>query len=203
MSNRKNEQIEKISKFGRKAADETARTARGLGRETAKAGDQAARAGANIVYWGAETARDGLHATLNTAVRNLQRVTDQFGQMLGFAAPEAEDLARRSSQNIEAVSQAGAVLANGVQKISQECLNLAQDRFAKNLDALNRLAGCRSVQDFVAVQTDVVRERLGQTIESSRHIAEASMRVADEAAGVIELQVDRHADELDRARRAA
>jgi hypothetical protein len=51
---------------------------------------------------------------------------------------------------------------------------------AKNLAALNRLAGCRSVQDLVAVQSEIMRDGLGQSVNSSRRIAEMSIRVANE-----------------------
>ena len=41
---------------------------------------------------------------------------------------------------------------------------------------------CRSVSDFMAVQSGLIRDNLGQAIESTRRITEASARVANEAA---------------------
>jgi phasin family protein len=168
----------------RKAA-EAARTVRD---EAAKVGEQSARAGADIARRGAETARDTVQSGVNMATQAFQRINDQFTQALGFNGPQAEELARRSSQNLQAVSQASSVLIKGAQEVSHEVLGLVQARVQNNIDGLSRLAGCRSVQAFVAVQSDLMRDGLQQAIDTNKRIAEVSVRVADEAARSIQTQ---------------
>lgn len=145
-----------------------------------------------------EQMNEAARSSLNAAADTYKRAADQFTQALGFAGPQAEELARRSSQNIEAVSQASTVLTKGAQEISREWMGLIQDRLAKNLDAMNRLASCRSLQDLVVVQSDIVRDRLGHTVEGSRRLAETSLRVADEAARVIQSQASQNAAAVDK-----
>src|SRR3712207_4060035 len=101
------------NKAEQKAADEAARTARTVTDEAARVGEQTARAGADIANRGTEAARNAVEAGLNTATQTFQRVTDQFTKVLGFSGPQAEELARRSSENLQAVSQASTVLARG------------------------------------------------------------------------------------------
>ena len=55
-----------------------------------------------------------------------------------------------------------------------------QESLQKNLDGFNALARCRSVPDFMAVQSDLIRTNLEQTIQGTRRIAEVSARMADE-----------------------
>src|SRR5215207_8483820 len=169
-----------------KAADEAARTARTVTDEAARVGEQTVRAGADVFRRSTETARDNLQSGLNTATETVRRMTDQFTQVLGFNGPQAEELARRSSQNLQAVSQASSVLMKGAQEVSHEVLGLVQDRMNKNIDGLSRLVGCRSVQDFVAVQSDLVRDGLQQVIDTNKRVAEVSVRIADEAARSIQ-----------------
>ena len=166
----------------RKAA-EAARTARD---EAAKVGEQSARTGADLARRGAETTRDSLQSGVTVATESFQRINDQLTKAWGFSGPQAEELARRSSQNLQAISQASTVLAKGAQEVSHEWFGLVQDRVQKNMDGLNRLAGCRSVQDFVAVQSDLMRDGLQQVIDTNKRVAEVSVRVADEAARSIQ-----------------
>ena len=193
-----NDQINKAADAGRNATEEAGRIARTVTDEAARAGEQTARAGADMANRGTETARNMVESGLNTATQTFQRVSDQFTKVLGFSGPQAEELARRSSENVQAVTQASTVLARGAQEVSQEVFGLVQDRLTKNVEAVNRIAGVRSVQDFVAVQSDLARDGLQQVIDTNKRIAEVSLRTANEAARAIQAQVDQNAKQVRR-----
>jgi phasin family protein len=161
-------------------------------KEAAKVGERTARTGADGARQSTETAHEALRVGLNTAAQNFQRLTDQVTQVLGFAGPQAEELARRSSENLQAVTQASTILVKGAQDVSREWFGLAQERLTRTIDDLNRLARSRSVHDFVAVQSDLVRDSLQQAIETNRRVAELSARVAEDAARRIQAQDNRY-----------
>lgn len=119
--------------------------------------------------------------------------------MVGLTGPRAEELARRSSETFEAVAQASAVLARGAQEVSQELLGLAQERSRTAVEGLNRLAACRSVQALVAAQSDLLRDNVALAIHTNQRIAALSVRVADEAAQVLQTQAGETGDRVRRA----
>ena len=180
--------INKAAEAGRETADHMARAGQAATERASAAADQTARASAEVFQKGTETARNSLQSGLETAKQGFQRMNDQFTQVLGFSGPQAEELTRRSSENIQALTEAGTVLAKGAQDLSREWIGFAQDRQAKNIEGFKRLVGCRSVQDLIAVQSDLVRDSFQELIATNKRVAELSVRVANDAATRVQAQ---------------
>jgi hypothetical protein len=137
-------------------------------------------AGENVRVLG-ETTQDALRSGMTSSSESARRFTDQVTQAFGFSGERREELTHQTSQNLEMISEAGALLTRGFQDVSRAWFNLMQERLQKNLDGFNALARCRSVPDFLAVQSGLIRDNLEQTIESTRRIAKVSGEVASEA----------------------
>ena len=118
---------------------------------------------------------------MTSASESARRFGDQVTKAYGFSGENREELTQQVSQNLEAISEAGALLTRGFQDVSRTWFDLMQESLQKNLDGFNALARCRSVPDFLAVQSDLIRKNLEQTIQGTRRIAEVSTRMADEA----------------------
>src|SRR6195952_537462 len=147
----------------------------------------------------ADAARDGMnkivdlreHATENTkqlvqksvetASHHAREATERFSRTLGFSGEGSERLALQSKQNMEAVTRCGTVLTQAFQDASRNWFELAQRQWQRNLDGMNKLARSQSLQEFSAVQSDLVREGLQNIVQDSRAIAETSLRAVDEA----------------------
>ena len=100
-----------------------------------------------------ETAQDALRSGITSASESARRFTDQVTKAYGFSG--REELTQQVSQNLEAISEAGALLTRGFQDVSRTWFGLMQESLQKNLDGFNALARCRSVPDFMAVQSDL------------------------------------------------
>src|SRR4051794_19576163 len=94
---------------------------------------------------------------------------------------DGERLARQSGQNVEAITKFGTVLTQAYQDTPREWYGLAQKQLQRNLEGLSKLAHCRSVQDFAATQSGLVRESLRYMVEDAGSIVEISLRAVDEA----------------------
>src|SRR4051812_36520526 len=146
---------------------------------------------------GVREATDRAEDVMQTGIQAAKRVAEEFGRVLGVGGNE--NLTRQATQNLEAITETGSVLIRGFQDVSREWLELMQERLRKNAEGMTKLAQCRTVPDFAAVQSDLARDNLNQIIDLTRRIAEQSMKVADEAAKTITAETGKSAGRFPRA----
>jgi phasin family protein len=146
---------------------------------------EGARQAADAARQAAETTQDTVQAAIDSASDAFQRSADQFARSFGLTGQDGEELVRQSSQNLEAIAECGTILLRGWEEISREWIGLAQSRLQKNMEGVQALASCQTVQDVVAAQTGLVRDTMQEMVDNSRHIAESSAKVASEAAQVL------------------
>src|SRR4051795_6675952 len=122
-----------------------------------------------------------MESSVDAASQGFRNASDQFARTLGFTGEEGERLARQSGQNVEAITKFGTVLTQAYQDTSREWYGLAQKQLQRNLEGLSKLAHCRSVQDFAAVQSGLIRESLQYLVEDTGSIVEISLKAVNEA----------------------
>ena len=120
-------------------------------------------------------------AGLNAASEASQSMADQVTQLFGVTGEASEEFAKRSAESMEAVTQASTAVSRGLLNVSRELMTLAQERIQRNMDAFAALSRCRSVHEFGALQSELFRDNLRYTLESTRRLAEVSARVATDA----------------------
>jgi len=84
-------------------------------------------------------------------------------------------------------------LLRGFQDVSLEVLERSQQRMHRNLDGLQALTRCRTMTDFVEVQSRLLRENFEQTVENSRRIAELTTQLTGAATRSVAVQADKTA----------
>jgi hypothetical protein len=160
-----------------------------------------------------ETVRAGTESAQNIAQSMQQVVANSFGafselarrstgqamQMFDRSGGEARGLTGQASEGFNIVAQSNTILARGFQDVSREWFELSQKRLQTNLDGLNALARCRSMNDFVTVQSSLIRDNLEQTVDNSRRIAELTIQLADEATRTATDEVKQLAERVGRA----
>lgn len=167
-------------KSGMRAADAVAD-------KTADAGRAAAKANSEILHGQIETAQQAVHSSLEAGMRSLEGLTQNCIRAFGAAAP-SPDLAEHSAQNVQAVSQATSALAKGAQDASRLWFDLTQKAVRTNLEAFGRFANCRSMQELMTLQSDLMRDNLQQAIEGGEAMARASSDAIREATRAIQPQ---------------
>jgi hypothetical protein len=180
------------------SVDEAKRAETKRAREQVDIVHQAAENLNDTVQTGAEEAQTALRTMqeavqtgLSTASELARLSTDQAMQFFNPGKRDAQSRGDETSRNLQAVAQAGTVLARGVQDVSREWFELSQKRLQMNLDGWSSLARCRSVPDFVAVQTSLIRDNLEQTLDNSRRMAELTQQLADKASRTVTVQAEK------------
>ncbi|PVE21165.1 hypothetical protein DC522_28135 [Microvirga sp. KLBC 81] len=162
----------------------------------------------------ADTLRASVESAQTMAQAMQEVVTNSFGafselarRSAGQALPmvgrpsegESQGLTEEAAHNLRAVAQSSTALARGLQEVSREVVTRSQQRLQRNLDGLQALARCRSMTDFVEVQSSLLRDNLEQTVENSRRLAELTIQMADEATKTVTVQAERTAQRFNRA----
>ena len=183
--NQFNEQTQKTADAGRASVEEAANAVRLATDHATKVTEHISQTAADVSKHSAGIAKASFAKGADAASHGFERAREQFTSALGYVGPEAEKLAERSRNNIEAVSEATRALIKGAEDLSQAWMSFATDGFARNIDSMNRFTQARSLQDLAATQGDFVRQSLGRALDGGRRMAEIYMRVSDEAAGHI------------------
>jgi len=157
------------------------------------------RAGAEGAQTAVRTMQEAVQTSLSTASELARLSTDRTMQLFSPRTADAQSLAEESSRNLQAVAQAGTVLARGVQDLSREWFELSQKRLQMNLEGLRNLAQCRSVPDFMAAQTSLIRDNLEQTLDTSRRMAELTQQLADEVTRTVTVRAETSPQPVSRA----
>ena len=132
-------------------------------------------------------------------VEIVQRAAGHVTNTVQAGAEGAQVMARTMQEAAQAGLSTASELARGVQDVSREWFELSQKRLQKNLDGLSSLAQCRSVPDFMAVQTSLIRDNLEQTLDNSRRMAELTRQLADEASRIVTAQSEKSLQRVSRA----
>jgi hypothetical protein len=127
-----------------------------------------------------ETAQATLHAA--------SQVIDSATEMSKHQNREAQTWLDQASQSIQAVAQSNRILARGAGTITLEWFGLRQERLLKNLEGMTDLLSCRTIPDFVRLQSALVRQNVEQMIDNSRRVAQLTAQVAQEATRTLTVQ---------------
>ena len=124
----------------------------------------------------------------------MQRSKDQLDNSLQFlSGREAEQATERAARNTEVILSSSTEASKVMGGISREYFEFAKHQLEHGIQRMNQLQSCRTPQEFAAAQGDFLREMMAGAFESSRRMAEMSMKMAEDAAKRVSQNLERHA----------
>lgn len=125
--------------------------------------EQAARAAEDVT----RAVRDAADAGRDMRRAGERRQTERLHNLMSASTRAYRDVADTSKEDVDAIMQSGARLAQGMQDVGWEMMNFTQESLRCSLRAANDLLECRSVEDLVAVQRDYVKESIDILLSES------------------------------------
>jgi len=152
-----------------------------LGSTVAGATTEAARAGADLLQRNLETAQRAWEASSQMTSQLLERSVGQFAGTAGISGAEGKTAAWNASHGLQGMANSVTALANGMQNVSREWLDLSQKTLQKTAHDFERLSKCRNGPEMLTIQTDIFRDRLDDFVQTTQRIAEIFVQTAEQA----------------------
>lgn len=165
-----------------RTSERTAEQTKRIGETAVQAGEEVARVGSNLLRQNVETVQNTWRFGLDMVTTMMNRSTEQLGRSLGLSGHEAQQAVEQSARNAETILYSTAAMSKGMSVMSREYFDLVRHQLEKSIDGMTELWGCRTPRDVAAVQTGLMRDTVGSALESSRRMADASLKLADDAA---------------------
>jgi len=173
------------AKQEREQVETVQRTSEGMARTVRSMADGAQRA--------SRTAQDGIRTGIASATETAQRSTHNVAQLFSLSTKQSQEAASQAAERMRAVAQSSTAVVQGFQEVSRAWFEMRQNRFQKNVEAFTALSRCRSVPEFVAAQTAVVRENVDMSLENSRRLAQLSAGVVEQVSRTVTAQATKSA----------
>jgi hypothetical protein len=134
-----------------------------------------------------------VQATVQASLPVASEIADRATEVAEHQGRVTSNLLDHAPRYVQAIARSNTILARGAGTIALEWFGLRQERLLKNLDGINDLLACRSMPDFVNLQSSLMRQNVEQMIGNSQRLAQISAQVAQEATQtVMSPMADRH-----------
>lgn len=197
--------VEEMTRGGEAATRRAADAARSMGETAAETGFRSAEvgqeAGQKALGEGADIARHGTEAAgtvLGTATDVAGRTTEQFQRALGLSKEAQGEVASQTRETVDVMVQCGSVLADSWQNAWREWMGLAQEVASRNAEGVNALMRSRTVPDFYAAQSRMLKDSMQLVLSRSVKISELSASAANTAIGKLNTRMDSAAQQTER-----
>lgn len=149
------------------------------------------------VIAGKEAVETVVKAGTDAAAKNYENVVAVSKEHVEAAAKAGvdafkgyEDVLAYNQNNVEAMMKIGAIWMKGVQDINNEMTVLANTSMEQSVKATKQILGCKTVEEVVAVQTDLAKANYDKIVAESRKLSNMGIKLAENTAEPIAVRVN-------------
>lgn len=147
--------------------------------------EEAVNAGKEQVEKAVEAGHEAASKQYEQVVNQTKEQIDQGSRAMfkGY-----EEIATLNKAHIEAVVQASTIATKGMESLSREMMNFAQQQLESNVATTKKLFGATTVREVFDLQSELARETFDKLMAESAKMTEMSVKVANEALQPIQTQ---------------
>jgi hypothetical protein len=161
----------------RKTTEQATRSAR----EMSDAAERAARMSAETAQRNSEQFLSSWRSNADAANHIAESSLNKWSKMFGLTGETATQSLQQSLGNTQVVLETTTMIADGMRDLSAEWTRFLQERAEQNLEHFERLMGSRSLQEWMASHSQIMRDQMESFLQTARRTSERSTRLADEA----------------------
>ena len=102
-------------------------------------------------------------------------------ELVGKSQNATQEITDLAKANVEALTEAGRIAANGVKSIGQDVLASSRDGLEQASNAVRSLTEAKSPTEFFQLQSDLMRSSFDRIVSQSSKLTEQMVKLAGEA----------------------
>jgi len=139
-----------------------------------------------VVKAGAKATSEGVEKAVTLSQEHVAAVVKAGGEIF----ENYEDVIAFNKDNFEAVVSANTSLVKGIQAFNKEFFAIAQAALEQNAKATQKIFACKSVQEVVTAQNDLVKENYSSVLDKSRKLSDLGVKVAEDSTAPLAARVN-------------
>lgn len=143
--------------------------------------------------------RRGAAKTAAPTARTVAPAAENAGKASRQAPRGYDDIAALGKDNLDALMQCNAAVAQSVETIGNEVLSYTQAAMQEHMAQTQALLGAKTLQELIDLQSAFARERVEKAFSESAKLSEMTVKLADEAMRPLHKRVDATVQTLLRA----
>ena len=175
-----------------------AKKPRAAAQSTVKKTETVAEAGAevaqSVVDASVETVEAAVKTGTETAAQNVERAVTTTNAQVKKASKAMfagyGDFTAMGQQNIDAMVEAGQIMAFGMESVSRELISFAQASAEANAAAATKMFSAKTVQEAIDLQNAYARASFDKAVAETGKLTEMSVKLASDAFAPLQTRVN-------------
>ena len=141
---------------------------------------------------GKETVETVVKAGTEVATKGVEKAVAMSQEQVAAAVKAGtevfknyEDVLAYGKDNVDALVSSNNILVKGVQDINKVLFSMAQKNMEDSVTLTKKMFGCKSVEEVVKLQNDMMKTNYSKALDESRKISDMAVKLAEEASAPI------------------